>query len=175
MPNGFMGPEHEWRRMEAPYVRIDPILEAFAQRHGLAVQKNYRDADRSLRLNDSLERAIWVNSSDKYGETGTYDVSVLAHQDRPERFIKGQHVAKGVPIPELDAVLTRAVEIVRAWLESDLELPLPRPPRDPLDRTARGVRNLAVFGIMLPIVAVGVTVGKLKSALESLRGLFRRR
>lgn len=120
MPNGFMGPKAEWERMEAPYIRIDPILEAIAQRHGLAVRKNYRDADRSLRFNDSLERAIWVNSSDLYGESETYDVGVGAHQDRPERFTKSERIAHGVPIVELAAVLERAVSIVQSWSETDL-------------------------------------------------------
>jgi hypothetical protein len=125
MPNGFMGPREEWDRMEAPYRRIDPILDAFAERHGLVVIRNYRDADRSMRFNDELSRAIWVNSSDKHGEKGTYDVSVLAHQDRPERFIKGEHVTANVPIADLDAVLERAVAIVRAWSASDLERAYP--------------------------------------------------
>jgi hypothetical protein len=120
MPNGFMGPESEWHRIEAPYIRIDPILNAFAQRHGLAMQKNYRDADRSLRYKDSLERAIWINSSDRFGQSGTYDISVLAHHDRPERFLKGADVATRVPIPDLDGVLERALAIVRSWSAADL-------------------------------------------------------
>ena len=48
MPNGFHGPKEEWQKMEASYVRIDPILVAFAQRHGIELLKNYRDADLSL-------------------------------------------------------------------------------------------------------------------------------
>lgn len=115
--------------MEAPYVRIDPILQAFAQRHALAVLKNYRDADRSLRFNDSLSRAIWVNVSGGDGDDTTYDVSVLAHQDRPERFIKGANVARKVPIPELTAALERAVELVSSWNAADLQPAYPPKPK----------------------------------------------
>jgi hypothetical protein len=125
MPNGFMGSKEEWDRMEAPYRRIDTLLDAFAKSHGLEVRRNYRDADRSLLFKDALERAIWVNSSDQYGDTGTYDVSVLAHQDRPERFIKGEHISKGVPIAELSAALERAMTTVRSWTESDLKRAYP--------------------------------------------------
>jgi len=107
--------------MEAPYVRIDPILTAFAQRHGIELYKNYRDADRCLRFNDSLSRAIWVNSSDKYGASWTYDVSILAHQDREERYIKGASVERGVSMPNLDRVLEQAASLVRSWSERDLE------------------------------------------------------
>lgn len=112
--------------MEAPYVRIDPILQAFAERHALAVLKNYRDADRSLRFNDSLSRAIWVNASAGAGDGVTYDISVLAHQDRPERFIKGAHVARQVPIAELTGALERAVELVSSWSLDDLQRTSPQ-------------------------------------------------
>jgi hypothetical protein len=126
MPNGFHGPKKEWDRLEAPYVRIDPILSAFAQRHGVELYKNYRDADRSIRFNDSLSRAIWVNATDTYGANETYDVSVLAHQDRPERFFKGDHVAHNVPISDLDRVLERAATLVASWTADDLNPPDPR-------------------------------------------------
>jgi hypothetical protein len=108
--------------MEAPYVRIDPILGAFAERHRLELYRNYRDADRSLRFNDDLSRAIWVNSMDKYGKSGAYQVSVLAHQDRPERYIKGEFIADDVPIAELDQTLEQAAARVLSWSASDLEL-----------------------------------------------------
>lgn len=154
MPNGFMGSHAEWREMEAPYVRIDPILRAFAQRHALAVMKNYRDADRSLRFNDSLHRTIWVTLGGTSGDAATYEVSVLAFQDRPERYTKGQRVASQVAMPQLDAALERALEVASSWTAEDLEpLPEPRPkgvhpgsvPPTMISRSADGTPDLPEY------------------------------
>ena len=123
MPNGFQGPKEEWRRMESPYVRIDSVLEAFAQRHGVELCKNYRDADRSLRFNDSLARTIWVHATDKYGTNGTYRVSIVAHHDRPARYVKNAVVAETVAIGDLDHALEQAAGLVTSWSENDLRLP----------------------------------------------------
>src|SRR5215208_7100509 len=126
MPNGFHGPKEEWQRMEAPYVRIDPILVSFAQRHGFQLVRNYRDADRSIRFNDSLSRTIWIHHTDKYGTEGTYQVSVIAHQDRKDRYIKAARIAAPVSTDDLEQVLERATAIVTSWTERDLELSLAR-------------------------------------------------
>ena len=107
--------------MEAPYIRIDPILDAFARRHGVELYKNYRDADRSLRFNDALSRAIWVNVTDLYGAKGTYQVSVVAYQDRPERYSKWATVAEAVAPDDLDGILERAAALVTSWSEGDLQ------------------------------------------------------
>jgi hypothetical protein len=106
---------------EAPYIRIDPILSAFARHHGFELKKNYRDADRSLRFNDVLSRAIWVNAMDKYGTTGTYQVGIIAHQDRPQRYGKGAIVAENVAMDDLDRILEQAAGLVASWSENDLE------------------------------------------------------
>jgi hypothetical protein len=134
MPNGFHGPKGEWERMEAPYLRIDPILESFAQRHGFELVRNYRDADRSLRFNDSLSRAVWVHSTDRYGTGGTYQVSVVAHQDRDDRYLKAARVADPVVKDDLEQILERAAEILISWSEQDLELPLPPRERGETER-----------------------------------------
>jgi len=120
--------------MEAPYVRIDPILVSFAQRHGFELVRNYRDADRSIRFNDSLSRAIWVHATDKYGTEGTYQVSVIAHQDRDDRYLKAARVADPVVNDDLDQILERATAIVASWSEKDLELPLPPRERGETER-----------------------------------------
>src|SRR5262245_9636168 len=126
MPNGFHGPVDEWRRMEAPYVRIDPILAAFATRHAVELHKNYRDADRFLRWEDTLSRAIWIAVMDKYGVSGTYQVSINAYRDHgTERHVKHGIVADDVDIDELDATLERARRIVVSWSDGDLHLPTP--------------------------------------------------
>jgi hypothetical protein len=122
LPNGFMGSKEEWRRMEAPYVRIDPILAAFAQRHRLELYRNYRDADRSLRFNDDLSRTIWIQATDTYGTNGTYRITIIAYQDRPKRYLKGEGIADAVTIPELDSILEQAVKQILSWTAADLEL-----------------------------------------------------
>ena len=121
MPNGFHGPKEEWQRMEAPYLRIDPILAAFAERHGHELFKNYRDTDRSIRFNDSLSRAIWIAAMEKYGASGTYQVSIVAHQDRNVRYIKSARVGGPVGVDDLDRVLERASALLLSWSEKDLE------------------------------------------------------
>jgi hypothetical protein len=121
MPNGFQGSVDEWGRMEAPYIRIDPILAAFATRHALELHKNYRDADRSFRWDNGVSRSIWIASMEKDGASGTYQVSIGAHRDRgSQRHVKHGIVADGVGIDELDDTLERARRILASWSESDL-------------------------------------------------------
>jgi hypothetical protein len=123
MPNGFQGSVDEWRRMEAPYILIDPILTAFATQHALELHKNYRDADRSLRWHDEVSRSIWIGSMEKYGATGTYHVSITAHDDRgSQRYVKHGIVADSVGIDDLDHTLERARRILASWSEIDLHL-----------------------------------------------------
>jgi hypothetical protein len=109
--------------MEAPYILIDPILTAFATQHALELHKNYRDADRALRWNDEVSRSIWIGPMEKYGATGTYQVSIAAHYDRgSQRYVKHGIVADGVGIDDLDQTLERARRILASWSESDLHL-----------------------------------------------------
>jgi hypothetical protein len=123
MPNGFHGPIEEWAKLEAPYLRIDPILTAFAERHALELQKNYRGADRSFRWNDGLNRDISIASMDKYGARGTYRVSIGAYEDRgSERYWKHGIVADDVGIDALGETLERARRIVLSWSMTDLHL-----------------------------------------------------
>jgi hypothetical protein len=107
--------------MEAPYIRIDPLLAAFARRHALVLQENYRDADRSLRWDDGISRTIWIASMDTYGASGTYQVAIAAYHDRgTERHVKHGIVADDVAIDALTDTLERARRILASWSESDL-------------------------------------------------------
>jgi hypothetical protein len=122
MPNGFHGSLEEWRRMEAPYIRVDPLLEEFAERHQLQLQKNYHsEANRSLRRDGSVSRSIWIYSTDKYGESETYQVSVIAWQDRGgRRYVKHGILANSVEVAGLAQVLERAWDILASWSEDEL-------------------------------------------------------
>jgi hypothetical protein len=123
MPNGFHGSLEEWQMLEAPYTRVDPILGEFAKHHNLELQKNYRGADRSLRWNDSVSRLIWIYSMDKYGESGSYQVSVGAYQDRGgQRYVRHGIVVNNVEVAELAQALERAWSILASWNENELHL-----------------------------------------------------
>jgi hypothetical protein len=126
MPNGFHGSADEWARLEARYLRIDPILALFATQHTVAIRKNYRGADRSLYWEDGLSRSIWIASMDEHGASGTYQVSITAHLDRgSQRHVKHGIVADDVGIDELTGTLDRARRILASWSEGDLHLAAP--------------------------------------------------
>ena len=126
MPNGFQGTLEEWQLIEAPYVRIDPILEEFANQASLKLEKNYHDANRSLQWNDGLDKSIWVLPMLDYDRTGNYRVSVAAYTDKGgERYTKHGDTRRDVPIDELSQELHRAWKIVEPWSEADLHLGRP--------------------------------------------------
>ena len=123
MPNGFQGSLEEWRRMEAPYIRIDPILEEFAKQHHWESLKNYHNANRFLQSNEGFNRSIWIASMDKYGESGTYQVAINAYQDREaQRYVKHGIVVNGVGIEDLAQALEHARSILASWSENELHL-----------------------------------------------------
>ena len=123
MPNGFQGSLEEWQRMEEPYVRIDPVLEEFARQTNLTVEKNYHDANRSLRWSDGLDRAIWILPMSDYDETGNYRVAILASLDKDgERYWKHGDTRRNVPLSELEQALHQAQRTVSSWSEEDLHL-----------------------------------------------------
>ena len=65
MPNGFQDSELEWQRIEAPLLRVDPILDAFASAHGLGISKNYHNhPERSLTWGTDLRRLIQLYLAD---------------------------------------------------------------------------------------------------------------
>lgn len=123
MPNGFHSSLEEWQKMEAPYLRIDAILQDFAEARDLEIQKNYRGADRSLRWNNEISKAIWIGSMDEYGESETYQISVIAYQDRgTERYTKAGIVKNNAAISEIVQTLEKAYGIAESWSEGDLQL-----------------------------------------------------
>ena len=121
--------------MEAPFLRIDPILEAFAKRHRCQIVQNYRSAERAIRFNDDLERAMWIHTMDKYGTDGRFQVSIIAHIDRRgQRYIKAAIVGDPASDEDLLKRLERATEIVMTWGPDDLEIPAPPKERKEMER-----------------------------------------
>ena len=123
MPNGFQGSLEEWQQMEAPYVRIDAILEEFAGQTNLELQKNYHEANRSFRWNDGLDKLIWVLPMSDYDQTGNYRVTIAAYTDKPDgRYMKHGDTRRDVPIAGLLQELHRAWKMAQTWSDADLDL-----------------------------------------------------
>lgn len=123
MPNGFQGSLEEWQLREAPYVRLDPLLEEFATKANLRIQKNYHDVSRSLHWNDGLDKSIWVLPMSDYDETGNYRVGVIAFIDKDgERYWKTEDTKRNVPLSELDQALHHAWTALSSWTYEDLHL-----------------------------------------------------
>lgn len=91
MPNGFHGPEAEWKRLETPLLRIDEVLTSFAKGHGLTVSANYHNwPERSLvSTSKGLRKLIQIHLEDEGHLTLTF--WMCASEDRGKaRFWKQQ-------------------------------------------------------------------------------------
>ncbi len=125
MPNGFIGSNEEWDRLEAPLREIDPIVTAFADRHGMVIEYNYHNwPNRHLVWGDSLRRAIQIVRST--GEPPLYSVHLAASEWRTDgHFVKQSVVAKGLDLAALKTGLERRLEKalseVSSWTSADLE------------------------------------------------------
>ena len=127
MPNGFQGSSHDWDRMEAPLLKIDPILASFATLHHLSRSATYHSwPERSLSWSsEGIRKLIQIYFQDVKGLT--LNLWISASEDRgAERFWKQQFLRKAVPLQELERdlsqLLSNAKEKLDAWSGSDLEL-----------------------------------------------------
>jgi hypothetical protein len=126
MPNGFSGAKSEWARMEAPLLRIDDVLVAFAYTRGLQLSRNYHDwPERSLVWEtSSIRKLIQIFlSNDK---ELTFTVWICASEDRDrQRYWKEKSLKVGVAIEDivstLEDLLTEGKEILDSWNRADLE------------------------------------------------------
>jgi hypothetical protein len=60
---------------------------------------------------------------DRYGESGVYQVSVSAYQDRgAQRYVKHGIVVNSIEVAELAQVLERAWGMLASWSENELHL-----------------------------------------------------
>lgn len=71
-----------------------------------------------------LNRAIWIHATDLYGAKATYQVSVVAFEDRPERYSNAAVVADAIAPSDLHGVLERAAALVTSWSARDLQRPM---------------------------------------------------
>ena len=125
MPNGFHGTREAWDRMEAPLRALDPVLEAWATRHGMSLSRNsHAWPERSLAWGAPVERLIQIYLEDQ--DRLTWNVWICAFEDRPSgRHWKREFLRSDEPIARIDTDLERllgeAARIVDGWSTDDLE------------------------------------------------------
>jgi len=113
MPNGFHGTDQEWSRLEAPLLRLDPVLE----RH-LSLSRNYHNwPERSLTWGVPIRRLIQVYLEDA-GDL-TWNVWLCASEDRgANRYWKRTFLKHAVPIEEIERAFPDLLEEARVQLEA---------------------------------------------------------
>ena len=125
MPNGFQGSEAQWRRMEAPLVQSDPVLEKFASAHKLKLSKNYHgEPERSLRWETDLECVIQIVLADS--DQLTFNLWLCASQDRGDgRYWRREFSFEGPKLEQyverLPDLLDEAFARVSSWESDTLE------------------------------------------------------
>ena len=124
MANGFQESREEWDRLEAPLLLIDPVLQSFADRHGINLSKNHKYPERSLEWGESIRCLIQIFIADKDGPT--LNLWLCASQDRDgSRFWKNAFLLERVTAAELsadlDAQLLLARKTLLRWGPEELE------------------------------------------------------
>jgi len=125
MPNGFQGSEAQWRRMEAPLVQLDPVLEKFASAHKLKLSKNYHgEPERSLRWDTAVECLIQLFLAD--ADQLTFNLWLCASQDRGDaRYWRREFLFKDQKLAQyaerLPDLLDEGFVRVNSWGSDTLE------------------------------------------------------
>jgi hypothetical protein len=77
------GTPEEWQRLEAPLVAIDPALEEFASKHGVALSKNAKDSpERTLRWGNNPSFLIQVYLDNEVGSS--WNLWLCCSEDRDD-------------------------------------------------------------------------------------------
>ena len=125
MANEFNGTDEEWARWEAPLLKVEPILAAFAQSNGMYFSKNIKDwPERSLCWGSNIRRLIQLYLVEP--KELTFNLWLCASQDRNlSRFWKKEFLIEKKPIEEfseqLPALLAEAAAKLNSWDEKQLE------------------------------------------------------
>lgn len=97
---GWYGTPGEWRRLEQPLLDIDPVLEAFAREHCLAVTRNHKNhPERSIHWDNGIRCLMQLYLADE--ASLTFNFWLCASQDRGgERYWRQTTPRKGKRIEE---------------------------------------------------------------------------
>jgi|HubBroStandDraft_3_1064219.scaffolds.fasta_scaffold342375_2 hypothetical protein len=114
---GWYGTDEEWKRIEAPLKLLDPELDRFARKHGLAVTKNFKNwPERSLHWDAEVRCLIQVFLVDE--STLNLNLWICASQDRDgSRFWKKETLRNGVQASELAGELFELLEAGKRKLD----------------------------------------------------------
>jgi len=125
MPNGFVGSEQEWERIEAPLRSLDLPLEDFARQHDMRIARSERNwPSRSLHWGAKVERMIQIYLENPHRLT--WNVWVCASEDRRrKRYWKNSFLRHAVPIAEIESILAELLiegkQMADGWQSRDLE------------------------------------------------------
>jgi hypothetical protein len=119
---GFVASREQWRRLEAPLLTVDPVLERFAAQHGIGIRRNHKDwPERSLVWGEDVHCLLQVYLASR--EAPTFTVWLCAWQDRDGvRYWKQETAVKARPMGEvrerLPGLLVQGRQQLIAWSET---------------------------------------------------------
>ena len=86
---GYWESQAAWRRVEAPLIEVDDVINRFASVHGLLVTRNVKEwPERSMRWGIGIERLIQLYLEDEAALT--FNLWLCASQDRGSERTKAQ-------------------------------------------------------------------------------------
>jgi hypothetical protein len=116
---GWYGTPEEWRRLEAPLIRLDPQLEGFAASFGAKLSKNHKDfPERSIQWGDGPQNLLQIYLAD--AASPTWNIWLCCSQDRGrQRFWRHRFLVERQPIEafgdRLEALLFEGAQVLAAW------------------------------------------------------------
>ncbi len=122
---GYWESEAAWRRVEAPLIDIDEVIDQFASIHGLPVTRNLKHwPERSIRWGTGIERLIQLYLADEAALT--FNLWICAWQDRGvERYWKHETPIESQRVDQFKDVLATTLDDgyarLQEWSERDLE------------------------------------------------------
>jgi len=119
MANGGPHDKAEWAHIEAPLIRVDPLLEEFARTHRVPLAKNsHGSPDRSITWTDGASCLIQLYPVNQ--DPPSFSLWIRASQDRGrERYWKTAYLVEDQPLAafeaELPALLDEGLHTLAAW------------------------------------------------------------
>jgi hypothetical protein len=114
---GWYGTDEEWRRIEAPLKLLDPELDRFGRKHGLAITKNLKDwPERSIVWGMDVRCLMQMVLVDQ--SALTLNLWICASQDRDgSRYWRNETPRKEEQASEMAADLFDLLEAAKRKLD----------------------------------------------------------